>query len=77
MGGHSDQTAKQIRSFWRKDQRIGNFGVADSSHCGTFVLVFNTDRAQPPCRVPYRYADDNRGYGTFHSGRGDLDDGHR
>jgi hypothetical protein len=42
-GGHSDQTAKQIRSFWRKDQRIGNFGVADSSHCGAFVLVFNTD----------------------------------
>ena len=77
MGGCRDQTAKQFRSFRRKDQRIGNFGVADSSHRGNFMPVFNTDRTKPPCRVPYRYADDNRGHGTFYSGRGDLDDGHR
>ena len=44
-GGLNDQTAKQVCRFWRKDQGIGNFGVADSSHRGTFVSVFNTDRA--------------------------------
>ena len=35
------------------------------------------DPAEPPCGFSDRNTYDNRGYGTFHAGSRDLDDGHR